>query len=247
MFENFATTLNTDLLLAGLIAAFSGLIHGYTGFGAALFLVPLFTLLFGPVEAIAISVVIGAIGSAQLYPGALRNVRWNELLPVCAAILICTPAGVLVLVNLDAELIRRAMGAFVFLAAAVLMSGWVYRGPRGIFASAVAGGLAGGITGATGVGGPPLALYFLAAPATVEVQRSNIVIAIGAVIVMVLGSLIFDGDVGAGTLQRAIFLAPAYVLGTWSGARLFRIAPKEYFRRVALWLLLATGIGILFF
>ncbi|MFT5182160.1 MAG: putative membrane protein YfcA [Alphaproteobacteria bacterium] len=247
MFENFAAMLNTDLLLAALIAALSGVIHGYTGFGAALVLVPLFTLLFGPVEAIAVSVVIGMIGSAQLYPGAVRNARWRELLPVCGAIIICTPVGVLALVNLDAEIIRRAMGAFVFLAASVLISGWVYRGPRGIFASAVAGGLAGSITGATGVGGPPLALYFLAAPQPVEVQRANIVIAIGAVIIMVLGSLFFAGGVGAGTLQHAIILAPAYVLGTWSGSRLFRIAPKEYFRRVALWLLLATGIGVLFF
>lgn len=247
MFENFAATLNADLLLAALIAGLSGLIHGYTGFGAALILVPLFALLFGSVEAVAISVIVGMIGSAQLYPAALRNARWRELLPVCAAIIVCTPAGIAVLVNLDGEIIRRAMGVFVFLAASILISGWVYRGPRGVIASAAAGGLAGGITGATGVGGPPLALYFLAAPQPVEVQRANIVIAVGVVIIMVLGSLFFDGDIGVETLQRAIILSPAYVLGTWSGGRLFKIAPKEYFRRVALWLLLATGIGILFF
>lgn len=244
MLESFLGTLNAELALAAAIAVFSGIIHGYTGFGAALLMVPLFTLLFGPIEAIAIAVIVAIFGSAQLYPGAARNARWRELLPISIAIIIFTPLGVFILFNLDPDLIRRAMGGFVFLAALILMSGWVYRGPRGIFASAVAGGLAGGISGATGVGGPPLALYFLSAPQPVEVQRANIVIAVAVIIAVVLASLVIAGGFTAETLQRAVILTPAYVLGTWSGSRLFAIAPKEYFRRVALWLLLATGVGV---
>lgn len=246
MLESFFGTLNAELALAAAIAVFSGVIHGYTGFGAALFMTPLFTLLFGPVEAIAISAVIAIFGSAQLYPGAARNARWRELLPISLAIAVFTPFGIFVLFNLDPESIRRAMGGFVFLAAIILMSGWVYRGPRGFFASAVAGGLAGGISGATGVGGPPLALYFLSAPQPVEVQRANIVIAVAVLIAILLASLLVAGGLSIETLQRAVFLTPAYVFGTWSGSRLFTIAPKEYFRRVALWLLIATGVGIVF-
>jgi uncharacterized membrane protein YfcA len=244
MLESFSAILNSDLALAAIIAVISGVIHGYTGFGAALLMVPLFCLLLGLVEAIAISAVIAIFGSAQLYPGAARNARWRELLPISLAIIVFTPIGIYILFNLDPELIRRAMGGFVFAAAVILISGWVYRGPRGIFASAVAGGLAGGISGATGVGGPPLALYFLSAPQPVEVQRANIVIAVTVVIAMVIGSLFFAGGLTAETLQRAVILTPAYVVGTWSGSRLFTIAPQEYFRRVALWLLLATGVGV---
>jgi uncharacterized membrane protein YfcA len=245
MLESFLGTLNADLALAVVVAVFSGTIHGYVGFGAALFMVPLFTLLLGPIDAIAIASVIGMFGSAQLYPGAARSARWGELLPITIAIIISTPLGVFILFNLDPELIRRAMGGFVFLAALVLMSGWLYRGPRGAFASAVTGGLAGGISGATGVGGPPLALYFLAAPQPVEVQRANIVIAVAVIIAVTFASLLFAGGLSAETLYRAVILTPVYVLGTWSGSRLFTIAPKEYFRRVALWLLLATGVGVI--
>lgn len=244
MLESFLGTLNAELAMAAAIAVFSGVIHGYTGFGAALLMVPLFALLLGPVEAIAVAAVIGMVGSAQLYPGAARNARWRELLPISIAIIIFTPLGVFILFNLDPGLIRRAMGGFVFLAALVLMSGWVYRGPRGVFASAVTGGLAGGISGATGVGGPPLALYFLAAPQPVEVQRANIVIAVTVIIAVTLASLLVAGGFTTETLQRAVILTPVYVLGTWSGSRLFTVAPKEYFRRVALWLLLATGVGV---
>jgi uncharacterized membrane protein YfcA len=64
----------------------SGIIYGYVGFGGALLMVPLFTLLLGPIEAIAIASVIGIFGSAQLYPGAARHARWRELLPISIAI-----------------------------------------------------------------------------------------------------------------------------------------------------------------
>ena len=245
MIESFIEVWDADLLTAGLIAVFSGMVHGYTGFGAGLFMVPLFALLFDPVQAITIAVIIALFGSAQLYPGAARNARWRELLPVSLAIVFCTPLGTYILFSVDAEIIRRAMGAFVFLAALILRSGWLYRGPRGALASIVAGGLAGSINGATGVGGPPLALYFLSAPALPVVQRANIVIAVAAVVATTLAFLIIAGGLADGAVQRGIMLVPVYVLGTWSGGRLFAFAPQEYFRRFALWLLLATGIGIL--
>lgn len=246
MIESFIAVLNADLLFAALIAVFSGVIHGYTGFGAALFMTPLFALLFGPVDAIALSVIIAIFGSAQLYPRAARNARWRELIPASLAIVVFTPLGTYLLFSLDPEVIRRSMGGFVLLAALVLLGGWNYKGPRGNIASAVAGGLAGIITGTTGVGGPPLAIYFLSAPVAPVVQRANIVIAVTAMIAVVLISLLVAGGIVGGTFMRGVVLIPTYVVGTWFGSHLFNIAPQKYFRRVALWLLLATGVGVLF-
>ena len=93
-------------------------------------------------------------------------------------------------------------------------------------------------------GAAATAAYFLSAPQPVEVQRANIVIAVAVIIAVTLASLVIAGGFTAETLQRAVILTPVYVLGTWSGSRLFTVAPKEYFRRVALWLLLATGVGV---
>ena len=55
----WAAILNLSLLMGALVAVTSGIIHGYTGFGAALFMTPLFAILFGPVEAIGVGSVIG--------------------------------------------------------------------------------------------------------------------------------------------------------------------------------------------
>jgi uncharacterized membrane protein YfcA len=61
---------------------------------------------------------------------------------------------------------------------------------------------------------------------------------------VVLLSLFVAGGIADNTFQRGLILIPLYLLGTWSGSRLFAIAPEEYFKRVALWLLMATGVGI---
>ena len=247
MSDSLIPILNTVLGLGALVALFSGLIHGYTGFGAALLMMPLLALLFGPVQSIAITSVVVLSGSAQLYPGALRHAHWAELLPMSLAVMIITPVAAILLFSLNPEIVRRAMGAFVLLFAVLLMSGWSYRGRRGPLASTVAGALAAGITGISGLGGPALALYFLSSPEPAQVQRANIVIGVSVVVLVFLVSIAIGGALTDQTLLRAIILIPAYVLGTWSGSRLFAVAPKEYFRRVAIWLLLVTGVGVILF
>mgnify|MGYP005643665191 CR=1 FL=1 len=246
MTEILTQILTADFALGALIVFFSGMIRGYTGFGAGLLMTPLFSMLFGPVEAIAISGIVALAGSAQLVPGAARHANWRELVPVLIALVLVTPVGAYILFNLDPALIRRAMGGFVLLFALILMSGWVYRGKRGKAPSAAVGALAGLISGATGVGGPPVAIYFLSSPQPAEMQRGNIVMAVTVLILMVLVAVAAGGGVSQETVIRGAILTPAYLAGTWSGSRLFAIAPKEYFKRVALWLLLITGVGIMF-
>jgi hypothetical protein len=63
-------------------------------------------------------------------------------------------------------------------------------------------------------------------------------------ILMSLASIIIAGGFTTAALLRAVILIPAYIAGTWSGTKLFSLAPKAYFRRIASWLLVATGIAV---
>ena len=71
--------LDTAFVFASVIALFNGLIHGYTGFGGALLMVPLLSLLYGPVDAIGMVGIAMICGSVQLYPAAARMAAWREL------------------------------------------------------------------------------------------------------------------------------------------------------------------------
>ena len=88
-------------------------------------------------------------------------------------------------------------------------------------------------------------LYFLSAADPPAVQRGNIVLSVGVVILLALAALIVAGGFSGATVVRSAVLTPFYILGAWAGARLFAVAPKAYFRKVALVLLIATGVLVL--
>ena len=47
-----ANIFNVALAIGAGVGLFNGMIHGYTGFGGALIIIPVLTFLYGPVEAI---------------------------------------------------------------------------------------------------------------------------------------------------------------------------------------------------
>jgi uncharacterized membrane protein YfcA len=196
-----------------------GVLMGFTGFGSTLTMVPLITLVWGPTEAVAIAIFISIVGTAQLYPGAIRIADWPDLWPAAVGALIGAPLGAIMLLTGDPEVTRRIMGGF---------------------------GLFGGfISGYFGIGAPAVTMYYLSAERTAAVQRANIVLVLLAFSVVTISSLAIGGGVGARTLTRAVALLPVYMGGIWVGDRLFRIASDAIYRRVALWLLVAMGITVM--
>jgi uncharacterized membrane protein YfcA len=206
-------------------------------------LVPLMVILFGPVEAVAVSRIVGLLGRTQLYPNAARTANWSEVFPLCVAIVIVTPFASTVLFIADPELIRRGIGVVVILVSIVMLSGWTYRGSRGWPASLFFGGICGGLAGVAGIGGPPMVVYFMTAPVEAQVKRANIVMAVALVTIVVLTTFLIKGGVGSSTIVRAAILLPASIAGTWLGNWAFKVAPQTYFRYVALTLLFATGFA----
>ena len=242
MTETILATLDVDLAIALLVAIAAGMAHGFTGFGGALVAMPLYAVLFGPVEALAILVFAGVVGSAQLTVRAMRIVRWPHVFPMMVAAIIFTPLGVISLVTIDPDLIRRAIGILVLAGALVIGFGWTYKGPRNTASGAAAGALAGYLTGSTGMGGPPLAAYMLAFPDPADVQRANIVVMTALLITVTLVGLFIAGSFHLETIVRTILLTPVYMFGAWWGGRLFHSRFQTLFRRAAIGLLVAGGI-----
>lgn len=242
----FIEVLDTNLLIAAGVAFISAMIQGYSGFGGGLVIVPLLAILFGPIEAIAITAVVGVIGNFMMWPEAIKKAYWPEAGPLSLAIAISLPLGLLFLTTADPVLIRRGMGIFILAAALLLMSGWVYKGRRNTLTSFIAGTLAGGVTGGFGIpGGPFLVIYYLSAPTTPPVQRANIIISVAVAILFLMGGLIVNGAYHETTIARIIFIAPIFILGTWSGRTLFKITPFSWFKKVTYVILIVTGVSIL--
>lgn len=224
------------------ISCVAGIIYGYSGFGGALFMVPLLSLLMAPPHAVAATMIASLLGQAQLTWQNAPRVRWQECSPFLAAAIVATPIGIAVLTRGDPALVRRLLGAGTIAMGLLLSTGWVYRGSRGFGASALLGALTGAFGGATGQGGPIAVAYFLAAPVEAAVQRANIVITVMGLTLMVVAGLLAAGAIDAGMLLTGLALSIPFTAGTWAGSRLFKLVEIANYRRVVVGLLLLAGL-----
>lgn len=237
-----------DLLSASAAATLAvgfgaGVLRGYTGFGGAIFAIPLLGLIYGPTTAIAVVLACGMIGTVQLMPGALPLTSRRQVVSVVLAALITMPFGTWMLLTTDPDLVRRGIGVFVLACAIAMLRGWSWRGPRTTATDGVVGVACGVVTGLGGVGGAIATLYLISAPEPVAAIRANLIVIIGALTAIGLAFLAIGGGVAAADLLKMLVYLPAYMTSLWIGSRIFRGTSETLYRRVALWLLATVGVA----
>lgn len=234
------------LLAAVLATIVAGLMRGYSGFGTAVILAPVYSLLWGPRAGVPVMLLMELVVSVQLLPSALKEADRRVVLPLGGAAAIATPLGAWILFTVDGDLLRRFIGGFVLVFGLLLMSGWRYHGSRPLGLNITIGAIAGLLKGSTGMSGPPVILYLLAGLEEAKRHRANLImffatIAIVSVIAPVLGGLV---DMTA--LVRLAVVLPVMALSVPVGARLFHVIPVRLYRPFAMGVLLAAGALALF-
>jgi len=236
-------TLNNFYALLIVIAG--AVMRGYTGFGSGLIMVPLLALLWGPIDAIIFTLTLGLLATVQMTLPAAKIANWRDITPIVVAAICVTPLGTVLLVSLDGEIVKKVIAAAVLAVTVVSLSGWTYKGPRGIIPSAIFGSVSSLINGVAAVGGPAYVIYLISLPEKPDVQRANIAILTSVMGLSVLVYTLIAGDVSAVTLERILIFAVPYVLAVWGGTKMFHILPAETFKRVILWFLLFICFAIL--
>ena len=233
--------LNLPFLLAALATAVAGLMRGYSGFGTAILLAPVFATLWGPRAGVPVVLLMELLVSAQLLPRALGEADRRMVVPIGLAAILAMPLGSLVLLGADGGALRRAIGALVLVFGFVLLSPWRYHGARPLGLNLVVGGIAGLLKGATGMSGPPVILYFLSGPEEARRHRANFILFFGVIGVASIVPPILAGLIDAPALLRSAALLPVLLVCVPAGARLFHHVPPAWYRRFAFAALLAAG------
>jgi len=232
--------------MAFLVAAtvFGAVFRAYAGFGAGLFLVPTYSLFLSPPQAIVLVTLLNLPTTIQILPKVWREIPWKRVAALNIMAAATIPLGVMLLVRIDGDALTRVIGAMVIGLSLLLMSGWRYRGPQALPQDLAVGTAAGLISGSTGMGGPPIVLYFLSGSAATRVVRAAFIVSFFFITVVTFASLLTVGLVAQPDVFRFLILLPAYVFGTWLGNALF-LRTKEHdrqFRMIALCALLLVGV-----
>lgn len=245
MFETLASVDPISLFLAALAVGLAGTVRGFAGFGAALIMAPVLALLYGVTAAVPMMSAMEVPALIQIARIARRETNWRNTGPMAAMAVAAIPVGAAVLVTVDPELMRRGISVIVLVLVAIMAVGGLppFRRtrPRDIATSAVAGVMG----GATGIGGPPLILYFLATGEPAKQLRGDL---FGYFLVTSLVGLVTFFSYGLFTLQTVtigLLLSVPYMLGMRLGSKLFPLASERTFRWIALVILAGVGVGTL--
>ncbi len=233
-------------LVALVVASLAGLARGFTGFGAALILVPGLSLVMPPTQAVVILFILGVFNAFQMVPDAIRRARWIDIGPMSIAAVLCVPVGTALMIWLDPALLRRVIGGVVVSVAALMLSGWSYSGRRSLVSNASVGGACGLMQGMTGIGGPPVIFYLLSSgDRPVAENRAGFIALFAAMQISGVPSVWVGGLLNWDAFWIAVILAPIYTAATALGAKLFDPARERLYKRVTLLFLLAMGVSAL--
>jgi uncharacterized membrane protein YfcA len=238
----FAAAFEWRLAVAALVTAVAGVMRGFAGFGTALTLAPVYSVLWGPAVGVPAMLLMEALIGSQLLFGAWQHVNRRVAFPMAGAACLTVPFGAWVLFVTDPEVLTQAMGVLVILFAGVLASGWRYHGSRPLPLTMAVGATAGIMKGSTGMSGPPVILYMLAGSEEAREHRANLILFFAVLGLVALLPPFLAGMFTATVLMKVALLVPVLLAFVRLGAALFGRVGQASFRAVAYAILFCVGL-----
>ena len=224
-----------------------GIVRGYAGFAGPMIMLPVLTILFGPVTAVVTILLVDMAGVVVLVPEALRRGSRRVSVPLILGTLTCMPFGSYLLLVADPAIMKNFIIIAVIGVATAMLFGWRYVKPLGPAALTGVGVLSGGFLSAAYIGAiAPLFLF--AGPDSAQNSRANIILWSFFSGLVLVATLVFGGAVTEVELWRALTLMPFYFGAIYAGSRLVRGIDELLFRRTVLGILIAGSVvGVVFF
>lgn len=212
----------------------SGILRGFSGFGASLFSVPALSLMFAPSDVAPIMMGVQILSGLQTFRSDRNFIDWSCVTPLAIASGITAVIGTGALVNVDPDQARLVMSLIVTAAVVILVSGWRYHHRPHFGASLGVGAISGVLNGFSAMGGPPLIAFFLGGPFTPATSRSSMTF-----LFMVQGTaslicIAVIGGLGAAALLTMVAVFPLMAAGTGVGINLFRAIGSTHYRFVSI-------------
>src|SRR5712671_6639597 len=90
-------------LICAVVACIAGMVRGFSGFGAAMLMTPVFSALYGPAVGVVLCLLLEIAVGLPLLRGAVPHVDWRRIGFLLLAAVVGIPLGNLVLTNSNPE------------------------------------------------------------------------------------------------------------------------------------------------
>lgn len=227
-------------------AALAGFVQGLSGFGFGLTAMSFWAWTLDPRLSAALAVFGALTGQVVAAVTVRRAWDWGRLWPFVAGGLLGLPLGLALLPRLNVPLFKGVVGLFLVVVCPLMFFAArlprVQGGRAGDALAGLAGGVMGGIGGFTGV--VPTLWCTMRGWAKDE-QRSVIQNFNLSVLTATFAGYLLAGFITRPMLPLLALVAPAMLLPSLLGARLYARISDTAFRQVVLGLLFASGVAML--
>jgi len=233
--------------IVALGAAVAGFVQGISGFAFGLVAMSFWAWVLDPRLAATLAVFGALVGQILAAATVRRGFDLRRLAPFVAGGLVGIPLGVALLPRLDMDMFKALLGGLlVAWCPAILASRHLPRITAGGRLADGAVGLAGGILGGLGgFSGSLPTLWCTLRGFDKEAQRAVIQNFNLSMLLVTMGSYLAAGIVTRDMLPMFAVVAPAMLVPSLLGARVYVGLSEVRFRQVVLGMLTASGIALL--
>lgn len=234
-------------LLTALGAVVAGFVQGLSGFAFGLVAMSFWAWALDPKLAACLAVFGALTGQLVAVVTVRRGFDWKLLTPFLVGGLAGVPAGVWVLPHVDTHGFKAALGGLLVLWCPAML--FAKQLPRitfgGRYGDGVVGMAGGFLSGMGGFSGTLPTLWCTLRGFQKDTQRSVIQNFNLAMLSVTLGIYGASGLITKEVLPFFAIVAPAMLVPSYLGARLYIGLSEARFRQVVLSLLTASGVGLL--
>ncbi|MEM7562243.1 MAG: sulfite exporter TauE/SafE family protein [Pseudomonadota bacterium] len=240
----FESGLSELAMMAAPVVLIAYLVRGICGFGSGLIAIPVLSLMLPLKIAVPLVVILDYLASAGQGMNQRQSIQWPEVTRLILPALFGVSAGLLIFHRVDAGLLARFLGGFVFLYA--LYSLWGPSMPKISRWWAIPAAFCGGTIGTLfGTGGPFYVTYLKARQLDKTAFRATF-----ACMFLLDGTARVTGYLGTEIVDfRLLSLLavslPLMILGMYLGGKIHSGVSAEIFTRAISLLLLASGASLM--
>lgn len=232
-----------EIIAFFIIVLIASVLQTSTGFGFSILATPFLLLIFEPIEAIQINLILSLIISSALIMKIRRDIDFAILRRFVVGSVTGLPIGIMLFLLIDIN--RLKMGVSLIILVLTIMLILKFRIIQNEKRDLLVGGLSGSFTTSIGIPGPPLLLYFSGTDTQKEKLRGT---TLAFYLFIYFVSLIIQVTF-AGTNKTiwvsSLWALPLVFVGLYVGQLLFKRINQRVFRIFTYIILLFTGIYLL--
>lgn len=214
-----------------------------TGFGFSILATPFLLLLFKPMEAIQINLILSLFISVALLTKIKEDIDYGILKRFIIGSTAGLPLGIMVFLVLDVKNLMLGIGLIILGLTLLLLLKFRITQTKG--KDITIGGLSGMLTSSIGMPGPPLLLYFSGTNTEkAKLRGTTLAFYLFIYFMSLIIQVIFTGTNKTIWLS-SLFALPVVFIGLFFGQLLFKVINQNFFRIFTNIILLFTGIYML--